>query len=63
VGVIFKVIPTTSMRKKMTQRNKFMITPETIKKIIEGLNDTRQIPKNRVPEGERTMVERIWKKT
>jgi|TARA_B110000263_G_C14919994_1_gene334343 hypothetical protein len=63
VGVISKVIPTTSMREKMTQRNKFMITPETIKKIIEGLNDTRQIPKNRVPEGERTMVERIWKKT
>ena len=39
-----------------------MVTPETIKKIIEGLNDTRQIPKNRVPEGKRTMVERIWKK-
>jgi hypothetical protein len=62
VGVISND-PPTSMRKKMTQRNKFMVTPETIKKIIEGLNDTRQVPKNRVPEGKRTMVERIWKKT
>jgi|TARA_B110001450_G_C17259243_1_gene334820 hypothetical protein len=62
VGVISND-PPTSMRKKMKQRNKFMVTPETIKKIIEGLNDTRQVPKNRVPEGERTMVERIWKKT